>query len=774
MAKPGEKNSLSSGLVSTIIPGPQGKLWLGTADGINIFDPLTESFEVLREKDLPGAKGTAIIPLYIDTVRQLAWLNAGSQETTEQYFGMNMYEMDLKTKKCRRIVFKNGSMQIDTFSVLHTLVRSYRNGILFCDEKHGIFEASSGEGVANLVINLAPPDGFGALELVGDRYLFLQNGEGLPNYTFENKNGKWAKIHHPIDSLNWTSVKYDKKSQTYWVSFSDKLIQFTKEFNEIKSFDEEDGYSSFFMNMEFDDEGNLWFINKARQLGRFNPATDIFTYFSETNGYFKKDFIWFTPITKDKEGDIYTGIGWQTGIHLPNWWIDRIYPEKYSAVNSVRVYLSSFSVNQKTIPQLTGINNLEKLSLRYDQNVIRIETGIINFFSREKGNIRYMLEKNGKRGEWIYPNDHIIRLEDLRPADYRLTMQASNESKEFIGPAKILTFNISPPFWQTWWFRSLVLVALLALIYGFIQYRSHNLKQRNILLEKKVSERTNELVERTSELHKSLSDLKTTQDQLIHSEKMASLGELTSGIAHEIKNPLNFINNFSEINLDLITEIDNQPGKEDENDQIIKTLKKNLEKINHHGKRVDDIVKSMLQHSRVGNLAKEPVNVNTLCEESLKLAYHGFKAKEKTFQASFETHFDPGLPQIMVIPQELSRVLLNLFNNAFYAVQEKKKKMQPVLPDGAAIESSYRPTVTVSTQKNDNKIMVTISDNGTGIPQKIITKIFQPFFTTKPTGEGTGLGLSMSYDIITKSHGGELHVTSTEDRGTDFEITLPV
>src|SRR6185436_10896141 len=217
-------------------------------------------------------------------------------------------------------------------------------------------------------------------------------------------------------------------------------------------------------------------------------------------------------------------------------------------------------------------------------------------------------------------------------------------------------FNISPPFWQTWWFRSLVLVALLALIYGFIQYRSHNLKQRNILLEKKVSERTNELVERTSELHKSLSDLKTTQDQLIHSEKMASLGELTSGIAHEIKNPLNFINNFSEINLDLITEIDNQPGKEDENDQIIKTLKKNLEKINHHGKRVDDIVKSMLQHSRVGNLTKEPVNVNVLCEESLKLAYHGFKAKEKTFQASFETKFEPELPMVMAIPQELNRV----------------------------------------------------------------------------------------------------------------------
>jgi signal transduction histidine kinase len=359
-------------------------------------------------------------------------------------------------------------------------------------------------------------------------------------------------------------------------------------------------------------------------------------------------------------------------------------------------------------------------------------------------------------------------------------MQASNASNEFTGPEKILMIYISPPFWQTWWFKTLAGIVVIGIIYGFIRYRSRNLKKRNLMLEKKVNERTNELVERTHELHQSLSDLKTTQDQLIQSEKMASLGELTSGIAHEIKNPLNFINNFSELNMELITEIEQEqiPGLNDNsNDElasIIKTLRKNSEKINHHGKRVDDIVKSMLQHSRVGNLAKEAVNINALCEESLKLAYHGFKAKEKTFQAAFETDFDPELPMIMAIPQDLGRVLLNLINNAFYAVYEKKKKIQPVLTDGSDTESSYKPTVTVSTKKLDKKIAITISDNGTGISQKIISKIFQPFFTTKPTGEGTGLGLSMSYDIITKSHAGELHVKSTESKGTDFEIILPV
>jgi signal transduction histidine kinase len=306
----------------------------------------------------------------------------------------------------------------------------------------------------------------------------------------------------------------------------------------------------------------------------------------------------------------------------------------------------------------------------------------------------------------------------------------------------------------------LVALVVVGAIYGWVRYRSHDLKKRNVLLEKKVNERTNEL-------NNSLSTLKNTQDQLVHSEKMASLGELTSGIAHEIKNPLNFINNFSELNLDLISEIENQPNKDPEESQLLKTLKKNSEKINHHGKRVDDIVKSMLQHSRIGNLTKEPVNINVLCEESLKLAWHGFKAKEKTFQASFETHFDPHLPQIMAIPQDLGRVLLNLINNSFYAVHEKKRKMQVVSPGGSEIESSYKPMVTVSTERSDKKIMIIVTDNGTGIPQKIVSKNFQPFFHNQTSGEGTGLGLSMSYDIITKSHCGDL-MQKFEDEGDRF------
>jgi signal transduction histidine kinase len=361
----------------------------------------------------------------------------------------------------------------------------------------------------------------------------------------------------------------------------------------------------------------------------------------------------------------------------------------------------------------------------------------------------------------------------LPPNNYTFKIRAMNGdgywSKEFN-----YSFSIRPPWWKTWWFRILAIVFAGTLLYGFIQYRSRHLKASNVILEKKV-------IQRTNELNNSLAELKTAQDQLIQSEKMASLGELTSGIAHEIKNPLNFINNFSEINMELLAEIEEEqiPNLDESNealmDPLIKTLKKNSEKINHHGHRIDGIVQGMLQHSRQGNLTKEPVNINSLCDESLKLAYHGFRAKEKTFNASFETRFDPDLPNIMVVPQDLSRVLLNLINNAFYTVNEKKKRNQSEsLADTLPVESQYKPSVLVSTRRSEDKICITVSDNGMGIPSQIINKIFQPFFTTKPTGEGTGLGLSMSYDIISKSHGGELRAKTKEGIGTDFEIILPV
>ena len=272
-----------------------------------------------------------------------------------------------------------------------------------------------------------------------------------------------------------------------------------------------------------------------------------------------------------------------------------------------------------------------------------------------------------------------------------------------------------------------------------------------------------------SKIEKAYSALQATQAQLIQQEKMASLGELTAGIAHEIQNPLNFVNNFSEVNKELLVEMNEEIGKAnyDEVKAIAKDITDNEEKINHHGKRADAIVKGMLQHSRNSSATKELTNINKLADEYLRLSYHGLRAKDKSFNATLKTDFDETIGSINIIPQDIGRVLLNLINNAFYAVQQKQK-------EGAdqGLPTFYEPTVSVSTKKIGDKVEIKVSDNGNGIPQKILDKIFQPFFTTKPTGQGTGLGLSLAYDIV-KAHGGELKVQTKEGNSTAFIIQLP-
>jgi two-component system, NtrC family, sensor kinase len=290
--------------------------------------------------------------------------------------------------------------------------------------------------------------------------------------------------------------------------------------------------------------------------------------------------------------------------------------------------------------------------------------------------------------------------------------------------------------------------------------------QRNAELDRLVAERTAELTNQKEELQATLEQLQATQQQLIQSEKLASLGELTAGIAHEIQNPLNFVNNFSEVSMELIDEMQEEleKGDKEEAAAIAADLKENLSKIIHHGKRADGIVKGMLQHSRASSTVKEPTDINKLADEYFRLAYHGLRAKDKSFNAELETRFADNLPMANVVPQDVGRVLLNLFNNAFYAVHKKQ------------IEHSegYKPTVTVTTATNAGQIIITVRDNGNGIPDDVKDKIMQPFFTTKPTGEGTGLGLSLSYDIIVKGHNGKIDVKSEENTYTEFTISIPV
>jgi signal transduction histidine kinase len=290
-------------------------------------------------------------------------------------------------------------------------------------------------------------------------------------------------------------------------------------------------------------------------------------------------------------------------------------------------------------------------------------------------------------------------------------------------------------------------------------YKLRNVELANLYEETK---------KQREEIQSALTDLKATQAQLIQSEKMASLGELTAGIAHEIQNPLNFVNNFSDVNTELIDELKEElaTGNRQQAIEIADDIKANEEKINHHGKRADAIVKGMLQHSRTSSGQKEPTDINALADEYLRLAYHGLRAKDKSFNATMKTDFDESIGSINIIPQDIGRVVLNLINNAFYAVDEKMKKSG----------NTYEPIVTVSTRtvkppSGGLGAEIRVADNGNGIPEKVLDKIFQPFFTTKPTGEGTGLGLSLSYDIV-KAHGGELKVETKEGVGTTFIINL--
>ena len=367
----------------------------------------------------------------------------------------------------------------------------------------------------------------------------------------------------------------------------------------------------------------------------------------------------------------------------------------------------------------------------------------------------YLKMHQGIRAE----NDQLDSKNRLADAEIHDILEKSQKEIDQVAQAKILADQENRV--QRLWIFSITGALLSAIVLALILYRNNKNKQRaNTLLK-----------EQKEEIESTLEQLESTQSQLIQSEKMASLGELTAGIAHEIQNPLNFVNNFSEVGEELVTELKEELEKGDINqakeisDDVIETAKKIL----HHGQRASSIVKGMLEHSRSGDRNKEPTDINALADEYLRLAYHGLRAKDKSFNADFRTDFDETLPKVEVIAQEIGRVLLNLINNAFYAVDKKAKE---------GIDG-YKPEVTITTKlslsgrgKGKEVIEIRVSDNGPGIPIDIKDKIFQPFFTTKPTGSGTGLGLSLSYDIV-KAHGGKLKVDSMEGEGSELIIHLP-
>ncbi len=753
-------HGLNSDDVYTFANADQDHVWIPTDGGINIFDLNTGQFSLLNVKGLQGLatnqKNPKIDAIYIDILSKKALLQADV-----------LFEMDLETRNCRPIIFKgeNGlKINVEGNSRINWPAPSFRNGFICTanyGDKTGIFAIKGDSAVARELVSLFPANNnFNYMTVADDRLVFIQRQAGRSSReTYSFINSKLVLTPNPLDSIAWDEIIYKKADQTYWVKAERQLIQYNNDFHVIRRYTQKDGLPLIdFSALTLDNKGNIWF-HTDRSIHQLSTETGSVSALTEKDGFEKQNFFVWPSSLKDARGDIY----FPSGVFGRGF--NKISPDKYIAYLPSSVYIRSLEINQKPFPTPTGPNWIQELSLKYSQNKISLETGIVDYFSKGSSRIRYKLEPQNK--EWQYaPYYYTIRYEDLSPGNYQLVMQASNAGNEFNGPEKILIIHITPPFWETWWFRILAAIFIAALIYSFIQYRSRNLRKRNIVLEEKV-------LVRTKELKHSLEDLRETQTQLIQSEKMASLGELTAGIAHEIQNPLNFVNNFSELNSELIDEMNTELDKGDINEAkfIASDIKQNLEKINHHGKRADAIVKGMLQHSQSSTGRKEPTDVNKLADEYLRLSYHGIRSKDKNFNVTLKTDFDESIRTINIITQDIGRVLLNLYNNAFYACTERSRSAV----NDALLSSApdYQPTVSISTKKLNNKVEIKVKDNGNGIPQKVVDKIFQPFFTTKPTGLGTGLGLSLSYDII-KAHGGEIKVETKEGEGSEFIVILPV
>jgi signal transduction histidine kinase/ligand-binding sensor domain-containing protein len=575
---------------------------------------------------------------------------------------------------------------------------------------------------------------------------------------FDRKSGKFTSYFNTKNkNLICVSSMFEDRSGRFWVGtylhgffeFDRNTGTYTKQFNERSG-----ALFNSVMNIEQDDSGQLWILSE-RGLSRVDPKTLDIRNFPMRN-ILPDESVAPTNTTMVKLDNGNFAFMLKTGIAIfdPKTMKDNPVPPKVH-IESISTSNPDAAGRKETVMLAYGRNEVE---LPYNQNRIRFNYIGLHYDNPLENKYAYYLEGYDK--EWVQAGTlREVTYTNLSPGTYTFHVKSANSDGVWSTKNDSLTVVISSPWWFTWWAYLIYAVLVALAIWLISAYRSKSLKRENAILEEKVSHRTKQLT-------KSLEDLKTTQTQLVQSEKMASLGELTAGIAHEIQNPLNFVNNFSEVSMELIDEMEDEmaKGDTDEAKSIASDIRQNLEKINYHGKRADGIVKGMLQHSRTGNNIMEPTNINILADEYLRLAYHGLRAKDKSFNADLVTHFADNLPSVIVIPQDIGRVLLNLFTNAFYATHQKQKTQSV----------GYKPLVSVTTAATDKMAEIIVRDNGIGIPDLIKDKIMQPFFTTKPTGEGTGLGLSLSYDIIVKGHGGTISIDSRENEYTVFTIRLPL
>jgi len=706
--------------------------------------------------------------IYNDIDPVIEWLNIPGEISTGTLLIESSFRkykvLDLNSLRVRDTVID----QISGSVSLNTIYTDSRGNLWYCSYD-GLFMQPQGK-TAKKYFNLAQLPGSGNnSNIVTNVYesplhgLWIITDLGLFLYDYQtgviSRHGYDPAKGDVFRSQDINSF-YEEANGIAWVgTWQGGLSRYDMVSGDIKTFTTNDGLPSSSIQGILGDEKNqaLW-LSTFNGISRFSLSDEQFNNFSLKDGI---QGLLYADGQYLKTSTGYFIFGGNNGITY-------FKPEDISRNSMPPVtFVTHFNIGDKSVsigsPFSENSGNKKPIELTHSENNISIDYTGIQYDDPAKNKFAYMLENYDKSWRMV-GNQRSAYYYNLPPGNYRFMVKAANSHGVWNQDPISLSFVINPPWWRTWWAYILYGVVFIAAILYFDRVRKKQLleKERQLAKEKEFAQ--------AKEIEKAYTELKATQKQLIHSEKMASLGELTAGIAHEIQNPLNFVNNFSEINIELATELREEIKKGDleEADDLAKDIIQNEEKINQHGKRADAIVKSMLQHSRTSTGIKEPTDINALADEYLRLAFHGLRAKDKSFNADFKLETDPNLPEINVVAQDIGRVLLNLINNAFFAVSEKAKKNP----------ENYKPQVIVKTELSPSAdggrgVTIRVKDNGSGIPDDVRDKIFQPFFTTKPTGQGTGLGLSLSFDII-KAHGGDLRVESHHGEGSTFIFVLPI
>ena len=615
-------------------------------------------------------------------------------------------------------------------------------------------------------------------EINSDKFMPMEQGTSIEfSRKFHNTLWLGSRIsgffRYDLSTGNFKQYNYDKKSFSslnnyincifedsegiVWVATANSLLRFDPATEKIDKFDQKDGLPSNQINSILEDnDGSLW-INTSAGLSKLNkndPQSKWnFVNFDAQDGL--QGFTSSKANWIDKDGEIFLG-GIDGFTYFYPGKINEVKPD--IVIEDIKISDISLKSDSAAVKLEKSIMKTDELDLSYTQNNVSFEFASIHFSRPGKNKIIYKLE--GFDTHWLSTDRNFVSYTNLAPGKYTFMVKGSNGDGIWNDKGKSIQIVINPPWYRTIFAYVGYFFVFALLVFGVDRF------QRKRLIEKERSIAKEKELEQAKEIEKAYNELKNTQSQLIHAEKMASLGELTAGIAHEIKNPLNFVNNFSEVSRELLDEMKVELEKNNlkEVTEIVENLKQNLEKINQHGKRADSIVKGMLLHSRGTSGEKTLTDINDLLDQYVNLAYHGIRAQNKEFNITIEKDYDEKLGRINVVPQDISRVFLNIINNACYAAYDKKKK---------ADDNNFSPTIKISSKRLKGKAEIRIGDNGNGIPDDILDKIFQPFFTTKPTGEGTGLGLSLSYDIVAKVHNGELKVETKAGKGTEFIIILP-